>query len=80
MPQAKIAITIDENLLTRLDRLVRERKFPSRSKAIQDALGEKLDRIESNRLARECDNLDPIEEKQLAEESFVAETDQWPEY
>jgi hypothetical protein len=52
MPQAKIAITIDENLLTRLDRLVRERAYPSRSRAIQEALAERLDKIDSSRPQR----------------------------
>ena len=66
MPQAKIAITIDENLLTRLDRLVSEKKYPNRSRAMQEALSEKLDRIESNRLERECARLDLDEEKRLA--------------
>jgi len=80
MPQAKIAITIDENLLTRLDRLVSEKKYPNRSRAMQEALSEKLDRIESNRLERECARLDLDEEKRLAEEAFVAEDDRWPEY
>ena len=80
MPQAKIAISIDEDLLTRLDRLVREQKYPNRSRAIQEAISEKLDRIDSSRLARECARLDPDEEKKLAEETFVAESDQWPEY
>jgi len=41
-------------MLKRLDGLVHRRFFPSRSKAIQDALEEKLKRIDKSRLATEC--------------------------
>ena len=77
---AKVAITLDEQLLGRLDRLVKDHVFPSRSKAIQEAVADRLDRLERTRLARECAKLDPVEEKSLAEESLVAEADSWPEY
>jgi Arc/MetJ-type ribon-helix-helix transcriptional regulator len=77
---AKIAITIDQDLLTRLDRLVKERRFPNRSRAVQEALRDKLDRIERSRLARECAKLDPQIEQQLAEEGLAEDLEQWPEY
>ena len=80
MSTAKIAITIDEKLLTRLDRLVRERRFPNRSRAVQEALCDKLDRLESGRLARECAKLDPAFEQKLADESLSEDLDQWPAY
>jgi metal-responsive CopG/Arc/MetJ family transcriptional regulator len=80
MPSAKIAVTIDKKLLARLDRLVRERRFPNRSRAVQDALLDKLDRLERNRLARECAKLDPEFEKQMAEEGMAEDSKQWPEY
>lgn len=80
MPSAKIAITVDEELLDRLDRLVAERRFPNRSRAIQDALADKIERIERSRLARECAKLDRREEQALADESLQADTDQWPAY
>ena len=41
MRTAKVAITLDENLLKRLDRLVRNRMFENRSRAIQEAVSEK---------------------------------------
>jgi len=41
MATAKIAITIEEDVLTRLDFLVKSHVFPNRSKAIQDAVKEK---------------------------------------
>jgi metal-responsive CopG/Arc/MetJ family transcriptional regulator len=54
MPKAKIAITLAEQTLKRLDLLVREKTFPNRSQAIETALSEKLDRLDRTRLAREC--------------------------
>ena len=45
MGRAKIAITIDEETLGAIDRLVAERRFPNRSQAIQEALDEKLLRL-----------------------------------
>ncbi len=80
MPTTKIAITLDEKTLQRLDRLVKEQVFPNRSKAIQDAVEEKLHKLERHRLARECARLDPTFEKALAEEGMVEELQQWPEY
>jgi metal-responsive CopG/Arc/MetJ family transcriptional regulator len=79
MTVQKIAITIDETLLKRVDRLVDEDRFPSRSRAIQEAVREKLERIESNRLARELAKLDPIFEQKLAEED-LGDSLEWPEY
>ena len=79
MTVQKIAITIDETLLKRVDRLVDEDRFPSRSRAIQEAVREKLERIESNRLARELAKLDPIFEQKLADEE-LGDSLEWPEY
>ena len=80
MASTKIAITMNEVTLHRLDRLVRDRVFPNRSKAIQDAVEEKLEKLERNRLARECAKLDPGTEKAMAEEGMNEELEQWPEY
>jgi metal-responsive CopG/Arc/MetJ family transcriptional regulator len=80
MATAKIAISLDEGTVKRLDRLVKNRIFPSRSKVIQGAVEEKLKKLEKGRLARECAKLDPKFEKALAEEGLSAEADQWPEY
>jgi len=70
MSSAKVAITLEQELLTKLDRLVKGKKFPNRSKAIQVAVIEKLQRMEKSRLAVECSKLDPVEEKRLAEEGM----------
>jgi Arc/MetJ-type ribon-helix-helix transcriptional regulator len=80
MATEKIAITLDEELVTRLDRLVSARKFPSRSRAVQEAVREKLDRIDRRRLANECNKLDPTFEQELAEQGMNADAKTWPEY
>jgi metal-responsive CopG/Arc/MetJ family transcriptional regulator len=80
MSTVKIAITIEEETLGKLDRLVSSKVFPNRSKAIQEAIKEKLSRINKSRLARECAKLDPAVEKAIAEEGLSHEIDQWPEY
>jgi Arc/MetJ-type ribon-helix-helix transcriptional regulator len=80
MATAKIAISLDEGTVKKVDRLVKNKVFPSRSKVIQFAVEEKLKKLEKSRLARECAKLDPEIEKALAEEGLSAETDQWPEY
>lgn len=63
-----------------LDRLVRTGVFPSRSRAIQDAVQERLRRLSRDRLARECAKLDPVAEAHLADEGMALEPEQWPEY
>jgi len=80
MATAKVAVTLDEKTLDRLDQLIRRHKFRNRSKAIQEAVQEKLARLERSRLARECAKLDPTFEKAMAEEGMSEELDQWPEY
>lgn len=80
MAASKIAITIDDKILKQLDNLVKSKQFPNRSKAIQDAVAEKLARLERSRLAQECAKLDPAFERTLAEEGFSTEITEWPEY
>ncbi len=80
MSASKIAITLDAELLERVDRLVAERKFPSRSRAIQLAVKAQLDRFDRSRLARECAKLDPTFEQRLAEAGASYDLDSWPEY
>jgi metal-responsive CopG/Arc/MetJ family transcriptional regulator len=80
MSRSKVAITIDERILARLDRLVKRAVFRSRSQAIQIAVQEKLERTDRSRLAHECGKLDPGYEKALAEEGLSEELGRWPEY
>jgi len=80
MAVSKIAITIDDSLVKELDSLVHSRAFPNRSRAIQEAVEEKLLRMKKTRLAQESAKLDPKEEQKMAEEGFSAEQEEWPEY
>ncbi|MGC1274623.1 MAG: ribbon-helix-helix domain-containing protein [Planctomycetaceae bacterium] len=80
MASAKIAVTIDPELLVRLDRLVEQHRFPNRSQAVQEALRDKLDRMEHGRLARECAKLDRQEEQDLADEGLAEDFAAWPGY
>ena len=80
MNKTKVAITIDEDLVKRIDRLVGERRFSSRSSAFQLAVQAQLERLDRNRLARECAKLDRDQERLLAEEGASRELEGWPEY
>jgi len=80
MNKTKIAITLDQRTVKCIDRLVREEVFPSRSQVIQEAIEEKLQRMERSRLAKECAKLDPAFEKAMAEEGMSGELSKWPEY
>ena len=80
MSTAKVAITIDREMLRRLDRLVKSRRFANRSRAVQEAVSEKLARMERSRLAQECAKLDRKAEQAMAEEGMRRDAEQWPEY
>ncbi|MCY4030153.1 MAG: ribbon-helix-helix domain-containing protein [Acidobacteria bacterium] len=78
MPKAKVALTIEVELLHQVDHLVSERRFRNRSQAVEAALAEKLGRLARTRLATECSKLDPSLEQRLADEGLAGES--WPEY
>jgi len=80
MGKEKIAITLDEEFIGELDRLVNQHVFQSRSQAIQEAVSEKLRRMKRSRLAMECAKLQPEFEKAMAEEGMTEDMSQWPEY
>jgi metal-responsive CopG/Arc/MetJ family transcriptional regulator len=65
MPTVKIAVTIDQDLIERLDQLVAEKAFPNRSRAVQEAIRDKLD---------------PSFEQAMADEGLTEDGEQWPEY
>jgi Arc/MetJ-type ribon-helix-helix transcriptional regulator len=79
MARAKIAITVDEQALAEIDRLVRQGTFPNRSKAIESAVQERIARVHRSRLATECSKLDKKEEQAWADEGYFGESE-WPEY
>jgi len=77
---SKVAISVEKETLEHLDRLVKDKVFPSRSRAIQEAIQEKLTRLERTRLAEECAKLDPVAEQALADEGLSNALREWPEY
>jgi hypothetical protein len=54
--------------------------FQNRSRAIQIALHEKLERVQGSRLAAECAKLDPKFEQSLADEGLGVDAAAWPEF
>ncbi len=80
MPTAKIAITLGEDFLKEIDRWVSEGRYPSRSRAIQEALKEKITNWRRRRLREEVSKLNPKEEQAMAEEAISAGNEIWDEY
>jgi metal-responsive CopG/Arc/MetJ family transcriptional regulator len=80
MGAAKVAITIEEDLLKRIDRLVDQKKFANRSRAIQEAVRDKLERLDRGRLARECAKLNKRSEQRIADEGLGEDLKEWPEF
>lgn len=76
----KIAISIDKNVLNRIDKLVENKVFTNRSRAIQTAIEEKISKLDKSRLAIESAKLNKTEEQQLSEESSQTDLTEWPEY
>ncbi len=76
----KIAISIDKKILNRVDRLVRNKIFTNRSRAIQIAIEEKISRLDKSRLAIESAKLNKDEEQLLSEESSKTDLPEWSEY
>ncbi len=80
MPKLKVAVTIEKDLVVKLDRLVSEGKYASRSSAVEDAVSERLIKVEKNRLSEESAKLDPAYEQALADEGLIGDLTEWPEY
>ena len=80
MSQTKVAISIEAGVLARVDALVRRKVYRNRSRTIQEAVQEKLARLERGRLTEECTKLDPAFEKAMANEGLSEEIAAWPKY
>ena len=80
MPAEKIAITLDRELVEEIDRGVRSGLYRNRSRAIEEAVREKLERHRHRRLAVEVKKLDRKEERALAEQGMTGEEMMWPAY
>jgi metal-responsive CopG/Arc/MetJ family transcriptional regulator len=79
MPKRKVAIALEAEVLKRVDRLVRESRYPNRSQAIESAVRDHLARLEHHRLAEESAKLDRKAERALAEEGLHSDS-AWPPY
>ena len=80
MPKTKVALTLDSELLERVDELVAKQRFRNRSQAVEAALADKVTRLARTRLARESAKLNPKDEKRLTDEGLIDTLDAWPEY
>jgi Arc/MetJ-type ribon-helix-helix transcriptional regulator len=80
MASVKVAITLEQETLRQVDSLVARRVFQNRSRAIQIALQEKLERVEGSRLAAECAKLDQKFEQSMADEGLGVDSAAWPEF
>jgi len=76
MGAATISISIDQQSLSQIDRLVMNKVFKNRGQTVK----EKINCMGHDRLARECSKLDPQFEQSLAEEGFSGELKEWPVY
>ena len=70
MSAAKIAISMDQDLLQKLDELVDQEKYQTRSQAIQSIIQKKITKLEHIRLAQECEKLDRTLEQHMADEGL----------
>ena len=75
-----VTVLPNQNTVEKLNRLVSEHIFPNRSRAIQEAVQEKFERMERNRLTRECAKLNPAFEMAIAEEGLSEELSKCPKY
>jgi len=80
MTKAKIAITIEDNLLETLDFLVQNSVFKNRSQAINEALKEKLKKVKKTRLEQECKKLSTQEEQEWADLGLEEDFKEWSQY
>ena len=80
MPAEMVAITLDRELLKEIDRGVKSGVFKNRSRAIEEAVREKLERHRKRRLLTEAKKLNVREERALADEGITGEEATWPAY
>jgi len=80
MSVAKIAISIDDQLLAKLDGFIALKKFKTRSQAIQIAVQNTIERLDHKRLIHACMQLDTNIERSLADEGLKKDLEEWPEF
>jgi len=77
MSIAKIAVSIDEKQLKKIDFYVKKHVFKNRSQAFQISINRTLEQLEHDRLTRECAKLDPKEEQELADIGIDEDLESW---
>ena len=80
MNKAKIAVTVNPLVLSRLDAWVDKQHFANRSQAIEQAVEAHLQRLERTRLADQCALLDKNEEREMADTGLQADAASWPTF
>jgi len=73
MSATKVAISLDDAVLRQLDKLVKTRPFRSRSQTVQEAVSEKINRLDRTALAKECAKLDAKSEQAMADAGIAAD-------
>lgn len=75
MPTKSINITIDQNILSQSDRLVKEGKYPNRSRFIEEAIALRLKELDAEFIGEQAKLLDRDE----SEEWLEGELESWQE-
>ncbi len=57
MPKQKVAVTMEKDLIVKLDRMVSEGKYPSRSSAVEEAVIDRMIRLKRQDWLRNLQNL-----------------------
>ncbi len=80
MPKEKIAVTIDAEILKELDLMVKEKDIASRSKAIEEAVAQRIECWRKRRLFEELRKLESEAEMKESESGFEAVNEAWQKY
>lgn len=80
MSTAKIAVSIDDKQLKKIDFYVKKHVFKSRSQAFQISISQTLEHLEHARLAKECAKLDIGVEQEMADMGLDEDLKAWPKY
>ena len=78
MSTVKVTVTLDKRVLFKLDELVDENIFKSRSTAVQKAIKDEIKIVKRKQFIEACKKLNSAEEIATAEEGM--ELDTWPKY
>jgi metal-responsive CopG/Arc/MetJ family transcriptional regulator len=80
MSMAKVAVSIDNKQLKKIDYYVKKKVFKNRSQAFQLSINQTLQHLEHSRLAQECEKLDAHFEQEMAEIGLDEDLEVWPKY